>query len=116
MYRREIRNAIRRDVLARIAHFIDQLFLDPRNNDPTARALMLSDDKRSVRRRLDDRKTDIGKIRNAAPLKLAVAARRLRATLDDVTGDRARGEPVPIVSGPAELVNHWREREAGVRR
>ena len=86
---REIRDAIRRDVLVRIAHLINQLFLDRRNDDPAAGAFMFCDHECAVRRRFDDRKSDVRQIGNAAPLVLAISAGALRAAFDDVTGDRA---------------------------
>src|SRR5574342_410310 len=43
-----------------------------------------------------------------------VAARRLSAALENVAGDGARGEPVPIGLAPAELVDHRAECDGGV--
>src|SRR5215213_5137477 len=114
MNRGEVRHAIRRDVLARITHLVNQLLFYTRNDDPAAGPLVLCNDKRSIRRGFDDRKSDVGEIRNAAPLILAVATRRLRAAFNDVTGDRSRREPVPIVVGPAKLVYQRRKRQARI--
>ncbi len=57
---------------------------------------MLGDDEGAVARRLDDRIADVGEIGNVAPVVQAVAARALRAALDDVAGDDPRGEPIVI--------------------
>ena len=38
----------------------------------------------------------------------------LGAALDDVAGHDAGGHPVPVVHGPAELVDHGRQGHAGV--
>ena len=43
-----------------------------------------------------------------------VAARALGAAFDDVPGHDAGGQPVPVVHGPAELVDHRRQGDAGV--
>ena len=110
----EIRYTVRCDVLTRIAHLIDQLFLDTRNHDPPARAFVFGDNKSPVGRRFDDGETHVGKVRNAAPLKLAIAARRLGAALDNVPRNGSRGEPVPVVLGPVKLVNQRCECESGV--
>src|SRR5689334_13100023 len=75
---------------------------------------MLRDHKRAVRRALGNRKTNVREIGNAAPLELAIPARSLRATLDNVARDRSRREVVPIITGPTKLVNQWRERESRI--
>src|SRR6185369_10239654 len=110
MDRCEISDAIRRDVLVRIAHLVDQLLLNGRDDYPTTRALVFGDHERSIRRSFDDRETDVSKIRDTAPLVLAIATRSLRSAFDDVTSNRAGSEMVPIVMGPAKLVNHRRQR------
>src|SRR5688572_13572330 len=75
---------------------------------------MFSHDERSVRRRFNNRKPDFRETRNAFPFVLAIAAGALRAALDNVTGDSARSEPVPIVRGPPKLMYQWGQRETGV--
>ena len=66
--------------------------------------------------RFDDRIADVREIGNVLPVVEAVAAGALRAALDDVAGDDARREPVPVVGAPAELVAQRRHRERGVGR
>src|ERR1700752_2905051 len=107
--RREISNAVRRDVLVRITHLVNELLLYRRNDDPAAGSFMFGDDKTSVRRRLHNREANIGKIWNPAPLVLAVSARRLRTALDDVTGNRSCCKTIPVVAGPPEFVNQRRQ-------
>src|SRR5438876_8450256 len=68
MHGGEIRNAIRRNVFARIAHLINQLFFDRGNNYPSAGAFMFGNNKGSIGRCLDNRETYPCEIRNAAPL------------------------------------------------
>jgi hypothetical protein len=58
----------------------------------------------------DDRETDVREIGNVLPVELAVSARTLPAAFDDVPGDRAGGDPVPIFECPAEFVHQRRER------
>src|SRR5262249_19736415 len=43
-----------------------------------------------------------------------IPARALSTALDRMAGDGSRGEPVPIIGRPSELVNHGTESEAGV--
>ena len=78
---------------------------------------MLGDDEGAVGARLDDRDSR----RSARSGMLRQSYRQLppgalRAALDDVAGDDARGEPVPVVGAPAELVAQRRHRERGVGR
>src|SRR6185369_5489708 len=110
LYRREVGNAIGRDVLVRITHLVNKLFLDRWNDDPAAGTLVLGHHERSVRRRFNNRKTNVRKIRDAAPLILAIPTRRLCATLDDMAGNGSRREPIPIPIRPTKLMNHRRER------
>src|SRR6185369_7642291 len=116
MDRREISDAIRCEVLVRIAHFVNQLLFDTRNDDPATSALVLRDHKRPIRRRFNNRKSDVSKVWNAAPLVLAVTTRGLCATLDDVTRDRSRRKTIPIVVCPAKLMNQRRERQTSICR
>src|SRR5207237_10408171 len=62
----------------------------------------------------DNRVADVRQIGDRLPLELTVAARALRAALDDVARDCAGGEPVPIVRAPTELVHERRERQPRV--
>src|SRR6185369_12785281 len=65
---------------------------------------------------LDNRKPDVSKVWNTAPLVLAVTAGNLRTAFDNVTRNRPGGEPVPVIAGPPELLNHRRKRQARVGR
>src|SRR5688500_13940015 len=75
---------------------------------------MFSHDERSVGRRFNNRKPDFRETRNAFPFVLAIAAGTLRATLNNVTGDSAGSEPVPIVRGPPKLVYQRGQRETRI--
>src|SRR5688572_21644869 len=75
---------------------------------------MFSHDERSVRRRFNNRKPDFRETRNAFPFVLAIAAGALRAALDNMTGDSAGSEPVPIVRSPSKLMYQWCQRETRV--
>ena len=66
---------------------------------------VLRDDERAVGARLDDRIADVREVGNVPPVVEAVAARALRAALDDVAGDDSGGELVPVV---APQPNSWR--------
>src|ERR1044072_9921670 len=104
----EIRYHVRRDITFRIAHFIQKLLFDRRDIYPSAGAGMFGNDKFSVRRRLDDGKTDVGHIRYTLPFILAISARALRAAFDDVPGDGTGGNLVPVVKSPAEFMHQGR--------
>jgi hypothetical protein len=74
---------------------------------------VLGDHEGAVRLRLDDRVPHVEHRRHALPVG-EVAARRLGAALEDVSGGDAGREPVPIVPGPAELVRERGQDERGV--
>src|SRR5205807_9859802 len=99
---REVRYHVGGDVRARVAHLVDQLLGHGVNRDDTACAGMLGDGQRTVRASFHDRIPDVRQVGNRSPVVEAVAPRTLRAALDDVAGDDSRGEPIPIVVGPAE--------------
>ena len=90
---------------------------DRRHGDAPAGVRMLGDDEGAVGRRLrrsDSRcSPDRGSICQSYE---TVAARALRAALDDVAGDDARGELVPVVVAPAELEAKRRHGERRVGR
>src|SRR5207237_1972763 len=62
----------------------------------------------------DDRVTNASKVRGLLPIRLAVAARALRAAFNHVTRNRACGNAVPIVGLPAELSHHRAQRQRSV--
>src|SRR5437667_5305626 len=103
---RGLSNALRSNVLAGIAQLVKRLFLDRRDRDAPAGAIVFGDDESSVRTCFDDRVADVSHIRNRLPIDQTVAPCALSATFDGVTGDRSRCELVPIVGRPLELVNH----------
>ena len=105
-----------RDVRVRIAHLVDELLGDRRHRDPPAGVRVLGDDERAVGACFDDGIADVGEIGNRSPVVQTVAARALRAALDDVPGDDAGGELIPARRAPAELVAKRRHRERGVGR
>lgn len=79
---------------------VEQLCGDGVDGHRTARTGVLGDDERAVLRDLRDGESEhdvVGDRRKAGE----VAARGLRAALDDVTGDDGAGHPVPIVRAPA---------------
>ena len=76
---------------------------------------MFGDDERTVVGRLGDGIPDIRHVGYRTPLVHAVAARRLRTTLQNVPGDDARGHLVPVIRGPAEFVAEGRHRERRIR-
>src|SRR5205085_5160961 len=112
--RREVGDAIGRDVLARVAHLVKQLLFDRRDGDAPAGAFVLGYHEGAVGLRLDDRVTDVGEVGNGLPVDQAIAAGTLRAALDRVPGNRPCGQQVPGVGGPFEFVNHWPERQPRV--
>src|SRR4051812_8190651 len=77
---------------------------------------MLGDRERAVSFRLDDRIADIGEVGNILPIVETIAARTLRAALDDVAGDDTGSHEVVILRRPSELVAKWRHRKRGVGR
>src|SRR5262249_37025994 len=72
------------------------------------------DDETAIGLGLDDRVADVGQVGDGLPIDLAVAARALRAALDNVSGDRPGSELVELVRLPAEAMDHRGESERGV--
>ena len=93
--RREVGDDVGRDVRVRIAHLVHELLGDRRHGDAPAGARMLVTTNEPSARAFDDRVADVREIGNVAPVVQAVAAGALRAALDDVAGDDARGERDP---------------------
>src|SRR5262249_12850394 len=102
----EVGDAIRRDVGSRIADLIEQLLGDTGYIYAAAGPRMLGDHETAVWYRLNDGITDPGEVGNGLPVSLAIAARALRAALDDMARDSAYGEAVPVVGLPTKLVDH----------
>ena len=75
---------------------------------------MLGDDECAIGLGFDDRVADVVHAGNALPIDLAVSTGRLRPAFNDVAGDRARGEPVPIRIAPIKVMNHGRQGEGRV--
>jgi hypothetical protein len=112
--RGEVDHAIRGHVLARVADFVEELLLHTVGVDAPAGAGMFGHGERSVRLGFHDGVADVGQVRDVLPVHLTVAAGALRAALDDVSGDDARGELVIVLRPPAEAVDHGREHQSGV--
>src|SRR5690606_16033315 len=113
---REIGDDVGRDVLPRVAHFVEELLGDGADADPAAGPVVLGDDEGAVGRGLDDRVADVVQVGDRLPVEEAVAAGRLGAALVDVAGHDAGGEPVDVVRRPAEGVDHGRVGERGIGR
>src|SRR5258707_6600191 len=106
--------AIRRDVAMRVAELVEKLLLYGIQRHAAAGRWVLGYDEAAIRFRLHDRVSDVGHVWNRLPVDLAVAAGTLRAALDDVAGDCAGRELVVFFRGPAEAMDHRRQRERGV--
>src|SRR6185369_8352304 len=74
----------------------------------------LGHDERAVGVHLREREPDAGDVRYLVEERV-VAARALRAALEDVAGDDPGREAVPVVARPAELPRRGAEGERGVR-
>src|SRR5437763_11527063 len=77
---------------------------------------MFRNNERAVSVGFGDGEADVRQVWNVAPVVLAIAARSLRATFDDVSGDCSGGKSVPIRFAPTELVDDGSERQARVNR
>ena len=114
LYRREVSNSIRRNVVLRIADLIQQLLRHSCHIHAAASAGMLCNNKRAIVLSFDDWITNVGKVGNALPIRLAIAARALRATLNHMSRNRSCGNAVPVVGLPAKLAHHWAKRQRSV--
>src|SRR5438094_737897 len=108
----EIRAHVRGQVARGIADLVEKLLGHGGARDPAARTWVLGHHEAAVGPHLRGRIADIER-RHLPPVG-QVAARRLRAALEHVPGDRPRGEPVPVVPPPAELEHERPEREGRV--
>jgi hypothetical protein len=107
--RGEVGDAIWCDVVFGIPHFIHQLLGDALHRDASPGALVFGHDETSVGFGLDDGIAGILETGDPLPTVEAVSARALGAALDDVAGDSARCQPIPIIHGPSEFVDHGTE-------
>ena len=81
--------------------------------DAPAGTLVLRDRERAVGGRFDDRVADAREVGHLTPVGV-VAAGALRAAFDDVAGDGARCEAVPVLRAPTELVDERADDQARV--
>ncbi len=112
----EIGDAIGRDVVFRIAQFVQKLLLDGVDAHASAGRFVFGDDESAIGLGFDDRIADVRHIGNALPIHLAIAAGALRAAFDDMSGDCARCKLVVLIGFPSEAMDHGRERERGIGR
>ena len=105
----EVADHVRQQVAGRIADLVQQLLPDGGRRDEPAGLRRLGDDEAAVFAALDDRVADVGPVGHRGPVGVQAAC-RLAAAFDDVAGEAARGEPVEVVGGPAELVHQHAER------
>ncbi len=95
----------------RSADLVQQLRRDGADRHLAAGAVVLADHRRAVGGDLDPREAEPGHARHLGEERV-VATRRLGAALDDVPGDDASGEGIPVVACPAVVP---RRRTAGDR-
>src|SRR5580765_3745257 len=114
LYRCEVGNSIRSYVVSRIADLIQQLLGHSSHIHAAASAGMLGNNKRAIVLSFDDWITNVGKVGNALPIRLAVPARALRATLNHMPRNGACGNVVPVIGFPAELAHHRAKRQRSV--
>src|SRR5262249_57751596 len=105
----EARDRGGRRVGGRVAVLEEELPDAGRARPAPAGAGMLRHDEATVRLDLGDRIPDV-EGRDLSPVG-EVPARRLRAALEDVSGDGAGGAAIPVVPGPAQLVPEPAQRQ-----
>ncbi len=106
----------RGDVGVRIlgtADLVEELRGDGTDRHDAARAGMLGDDEAAVGAHLRDREPRMAEVTHLFE-KGVVPAGALRATLDDVAGDDAGGEAVPVVALPPEAPRRRAEGQRGI--
>ncbi len=112
--RREVRDYVRSDVMPGVTHLIDQLLGHRGHGYATSRAGVLEDCEGSVRLSLDNRVSGVFEPGNPLPIEETVPARALSAAFDNVAGHGSRGEQIPRIGPPTELMNHWSQSQSRV--
>ena len=103
-------------LLTRLAESHKPLVATLLAEDAATGAFVFGDDELAVRRNLDDREADVRHVGNFLPFVLAIAARNLSTTFDNVAGDGSGGDAVPVVKRPTKLVHKRSKRQARVRK
>ena len=106
-------HAVGRNITRGIAHFINELLFDGLLRDDAPGVLVLGDYELATGFHLDNGIADIVEAFDVVPVG-DIPPGCLTAALDDMPGDYAGGHFVPVVHGPAEFVNHGRQRQAGI--
>src|SRR4029077_15969327 len=91
---------------------VQELCGDRLDGDRSARALMFGDDARAVGAHLGDWKPGMAHV--VLGEEAVVAARRLRAAFEDVSGDGRTGERIPVVALPSEPCRRRTDDQARV--
>ena len=97
----------------RIAHLVNQLLGHGIDRHQAARALVFGHREGAVFARFDHRITDIPQIGHFPPAG-EIAAGALGTTFEDMTGDGAGGEFVPVVFAPTEFGDQRGEGQRGI--
>ncbi len=97
-----------------VAHLINQLLGHGRDRDSTAERYMLGNDEFAIRIGFDDGIADIHVVQRF-PIDACVAAGRLGAAFVYVPRHDARGDSIPAIVRPAELIDHGRIGQRRIR-
>ena len=96
-------------------HLVEQLLLARLRRHRTAGSCDLGDDERAVLADFADRKAEPGEIRDILAAGIGkIAAGDLPGAFQEMAGDGALPQKIPVVHGPAECMDHRREEQRGI--
>ena len=98
----------------RVVHLVEELMAERVGAHATAGAGRLRDHRRAVGVDPCDRIRQVPGVRERPPVAGVVAAQALARALEQVADEDARGQPVPVVPGPAVLVGERCEEQRRV--
>src|ERR1700679_1286778 len=109
---REIRGHIRLEISGGIMHLVEQLLLAGLRGDGAAGAFDLGDDEAAILADFADRKAEPGEIFHVLEVRIGeVAAGDLAGTFQQMTGNDALAEQIPVIHYPAKEIYEQREKK-----
>ncbi|MNT23501.1 hypothetical protein D3C72_1589200 [compost metagenome] len=108
---REIHHDVRRDVARRVMHLVEHLLFHGAQIDAAARAFHLADFRRAVGVHIGIGERQVPRLGHVLVAGVAeIAARDLRAALQQMADAAALAQPRPVVLAPAIVVHHGRQK------
>ena len=115
LYLREIRDHVGLDISRGIVHLVEQLLLAGLRRHRAAGTRDLGDDEAAVLADFADGKAEPRQIRNILVAGIGeVAAGDLAGAFQQMPGDGALPQQIPVIHRPAEGMDHRRQKQRGI--